>query len=106
VSRQRPDIPNDLLKEFCRKHHIGKLSTFGPYLREDFGPECDIDFLAEFASEHTPGLLDVSGMVIELSEMLGRRVDLRTAENLRRYFRKEVVAEAAVRYAQGCQPHR
>jgi hypothetical protein len=89
------------MKDFCRRHHIRKLSIFGSYLREDFGPESDVDFLVEFDPEHIPGLFDVAGMEIELSEMLGRKVDLRTAEDLSRYFRDEVVAQAEVQYAEG-----
>jgi len=77
VDRQRPHIPKDLIAEFSRKHHIQKLSIFGSYLREDFGPESDIDFLVEFEPGHIPGLIAFAGMEIELSEILGRKVDLR-----------------------------
>ena len=98
---RRPDIPKDLIQEFCRKHHIRKLSIFGSYLRDDFGPESDIDFLVEFDREHIPGLIGFAGMEIELSEMLGRKVDLRTAQDLSRYFRDEVVEQAEVQYAEG-----
>ncbi len=100
LNRNRPIIPNDLIEDFCRKHHIRKLSIFGSYLREDFGPESDIDFLVEFDPEHIPGLLQVAGMEFELSKMLGRKVDLRTAQDLSRYFRDEVVAQAEVQYAE------
>jgi uncharacterized protein len=101
MSRKRPIIPKNFLKDFCRRHHIRKLFIFGSYLRDDFGPESDVDFLVEFDPEHIPGLFDVAGMEIELSEMLGRKVDLRTAEDLSRYFRDEVVAQAEVQYAEG-----
>lgn len=101
MHRQRPDIPKDLLEEFCRRHYIRKLSVFGSYLRDDFGPESDIDFLVEFKPEHIPGLIEFAGMEIELSEILGRKVDLRTAQDLSRYFRDEVVAQAEVQYAEG-----
>jgi uncharacterized protein len=100
MGRQRPDIPKDLIREFCRKHHIRKLSVFGSYLREDFGPDSDIDFLVEFEPEHIPGLIGFAGMEIELSEILGRKVDLRTAQDLSRYFRDEVVEQAEVQFAQ------
>jgi predicted nucleotidyltransferase len=71
-------------------------------LRGDFGPESDIDFLVEFDSQHIPTLFDVAGMEIELSELLnGRKVDLRTPQDLSRYFRDEVVAHAEVQYAEG-----
>ena len=101
MSQKHPIIPTDLIKDFCRRHHIRKLSIFGSYLREDFGPESDVDFLVEFDPQHIPTLFDIAGMEIELSEMLGRKVDLRTAEDLSRYFRDEVVAQAEVQYAEG-----
>jgi uncharacterized protein len=101
MSQKRPILPNNLIKDFCRRHHIRKLSIFGSYLREDFGPESDVDFLVEFDPQHIPTLFDIAGMEIELSEMLGRKVDLRTAEDLSRYFRDEVVAQAEVQYAEG-----
>jgi uncharacterized protein len=101
MNQERPDIPKDLIQEFCRKHHIRKLSVFGSYLREDFGPESDIDFLVEFDSNHIPGLIGLAGMEIELSGLLGgQKVDLRTPNELSRYFRDEVLAEAEVQYAQ------
>jgi predicted nucleotidyltransferase len=102
VSNERPDIPKDLIEDFCRRHHIRKLSVFGSYLREDFGPESDIDFLVEFDPEHIPGLIEFAGMEIELSELLrGQKVDLRTPQELSRYFRDEVLAEAEIQYAEG-----
>lgn len=101
MRQERPYIPKNLIEEFCRKHHIRKLSIFGSYLREDFGPDSDIDFLVEFDPEHIPGLIEFSGMEIELSELLGgQKVDLRTPQDLSKYFRDEVVAEAQVQYAQ------
>jgi uncharacterized protein len=101
MDRQRPDIPKDLIQIFCRRHHIRKLSVFGSYLREDFGPDSDIDFLVEFEPEHIPGLIRFAGMEIELSEILGRKVDLRTAQDLSRYFSDEVVEQAEVQFAEG-----
>lgn len=87
------------LAEFCRKHHIRKLSFFGSVLGETFRPDSDIDVLVEFEPEHVPGLLTLAGMEIELSELLGRKADVRTAEDLSRYFRDEVVAKAQLLYA-------
>ncbi len=101
MDSRRPEIPKDLIEKFCRKHHIRKLSIFGSYLRDDFGPESDIDFLVEFNPKHIPGLIKFAGMEIELSEILGRKVDLRTAQDLSRYFRDEVMEQAEVQYAQG-----
>jgi predicted nucleotidyltransferase len=61
-------------------------------------PESDIDLLVEFERGHVPGMISPAGMVIELAEMLGRKVDLRTAGDLSRYFRREVVQTAEVQY--------
>lgn len=101
MTKPRPEIPKDLIEDFCKRHHIKKLSLFGSYLRDDFGPESDIDVLVEFDPEHIPTLFDVAGMEIELSEALGRKVDLRTPQDLSKYFRDEVVAKAEVQYAEG-----
>ena len=87
------------LAEFCRRHHIRKLSFFGSVLGETFRPDSDVDVLVEFEPEHVPGLLALAGMEIELSELLGRKADVRTAEDLSRYFRDEVVAKAQLLYA-------
>jgi predicted nucleotidyltransferase len=92
------EIPRERLVEFCRRHHIRKLSLFGSVLRDDFGPESDVDFLVEFEPGNTPGLFGIAGMEIELSEMIGRKADLRTAGDLSRYFREKVVREAALQY--------
>ena len=96
------DVPQHQLAEFCRRHRIRTLSLFGSVLREDFRPDSDIDVLVEFEDGHAPGLLGIARMERELSEILGgRRVDLRTPEDLSRYFRLEVLAKAEVQYAQG-----
>lgn len=87
---------------FCQRHHIQRLSFFGSVLRTDIGPESDVDVLVEFESGHTPGLFGIARMERELSAILGHReVDLRTPEDLSRYFRQDVLAEAEVQYAQG-----
>jgi predicted nucleotidyltransferase len=99
---ERLIIPQEIIENFCMRHHITRLSIFGSYLRGDFGPDSDIDFLVEFDPDHIPTLLDVAGMELELSEILnGRKVDLRTPGDLSRYFREEVMAGAEVQYAQG-----
>lgn len=87
-------IPQEFLREFCERNHIRKFSLFGSVLTPRFRPESDIDVLVEFDPEHIPGLLTLAGMEIEISERLGRKVDIRTAEDLSRYFRDEVVASA------------
>lgn len=84
---------------FCRRHHITKLAFFGSVLREDFGPESDVDVLVEFDPDYIPGLLGVAGMEFELSDILGRKADMRTARDLSKFFRDDVVRHAVVQYA-------
>jgi len=91
-------IPRAELETFCRKNHIIKMSLFGSALRDELKPGSDIDILVEFDKNHIPGLFDISRMEIELSETIGRKVDLRTPEDLSRYFRDEVVKNAEVHY--------
>ena len=94
-------LPQDEIAAFCRRHHIRKFSLFGSVLRQDFRPDSDIDVLVEFEAGHVPGLLRLAGMENELGQILGRKVDLRTPEDLSRYFRQEVLSMAEVQYAQG-----
>ncbi len=88
------EIPKARLAEFCRRNHIRRLSLFGSILRDDFGPDSDVDFLVKSEPGQTPSLFTMAGLGIGLSDMLGRKVDLRTAGDLRRYFRDEVVGKA------------
>jgi uncharacterized protein len=91
-------LPKNKIADFCRRHHIRKLAVFGSVLREDFRSDSDLDVLVEFEPGHTPGLA-FFGMEQELSELLGRQVDLNTPQFLSPYFRDKVLAEAKVRYA-------
>ena len=91
-------IPEGFLKEFCERNHIRKLSLVGSVLTTRFRPDSDLDMLVEFDPNHVPGLLTLAGMEIELSETLGCKVDLRTAEDLSRYFRAEVISSALPQY--------
>jgi uncharacterized protein len=97
----RIEIPKVAIAEFCRRHHIRKLSLFGSALRDDFRPDSDIDLLVEFEPGQVVGLIRLAGMEIELSEILGPKVDLRTPADLSCYFRQEVLDSAEVQYAQG-----
>jgi predicted nucleotidyltransferase len=83
-----------VVAEFCRRHHIRKLSLFGSVLREDFRPESDVDVLVEFEPAHIPGFFRLFEMEQELSGTLGRKVDLCTPSSLSKYFRARVLAEA------------
>ena len=93
-------IPREQLAAFCQEHGIKRLAIYGSALREDFRPDSDIDVLVEFEADRIPGLLGVAGMEIELSGLFsGRKVDLRTPEDLSPYFRQEVMDAAEVQYA-------
>ena len=92
------EIPMDRIEAFCQKHHIRRLSLFGSILRDDFGPNSDVDMLVEFESGRVPGLLRMAGLEIELSGILGRKADLRTAAELSRHFRQDVLKEAQAQY--------
>jgi predicted nucleotidyltransferase len=95
-------LPKEQIADFCRRRHIRRLAIFGSALRSDFNESSDIDILVEFEPEHSPGLFGMARMEPELSALLGgRKVDLRTPEDLSRYFRQEVLNEAEVQYAQG-----
>ena len=92
-------VKKDELFKFCRENHIKKLSLFGSALRDELKPDSDIDLLVEFEDEHLPGLLKLAGLEIELTEMIGRKVDLRTPAELSRYFKDDVLTKAKVEYA-------
>jgi predicted nucleotidyltransferase len=94
-------IAREKIADFCRRHSIRRLSVFGSALRDNFRPDSDIDVLVEFLPGHTPGFFGLFDMEEELSAIFaGRKVDLRTPNDLSRYFRDEVVATAEVQYAQ------
>ena len=97
----RIDFPKERTAAFCRERHIRRLAVFGSALRADFRPDSDIDILVEFEPDHVPGLFGIARLERELSALLGgRKVDLRTPEDLSRYFRHTVLQEAEVQYAQ------
>jgi uncharacterized protein len=90
-------VDREKIAEFCRRHHISRLSLFGSVLREDFGPASDVDVLVEFEPGHTPGLAFFS-MEEELSQIIGRNVDLNTSGFLSPYFRDRIERESEVQY--------
>ena len=92
------ELPKDRINAFCRKHHILRLSLFGSELHGESTSGSDLDILVEFEEGHTPGFA-FAGIQRELSEMLGRNVDLHTPASLSRYFRTDVVREARPLYA-------
>ena len=95
----RIDIPRESIAEFCRRHRIRRLALFGSVLRDDFRLDSDVDVLVEFRRQANIGLFALAALELELSEILGRKVDLRTPAELSRYFRDEVVESAEVVFA-------
>ena len=93
----RIEIPHDRIAEFCRRNHIRKLSLFGSVVREDFKPDSDVDVLVEFEPGYTPGLRFFT-LQAELSQILGRAVDLNTRQWLSPYFREDVENEQVAIY--------
>lgn len=90
-------IPQDEITTFCRRHHIRRLAFFGSVLREDLRPDSDLDVLVEFDPDHIPGLAFFT-IEDELSQIMGRKVDLNTVQFLSPYFRQQVRDEAVVIY--------
>ena len=100
--KRRLNLDDVTLAEFCQRHHIRRLALFGSMLKGTERPDSDVDLLVEFLPEAQTTLLDMAQIEIELSELLGgRKVDLRTAEDLSRYFRDEVVRTAEPQYVAG-----
>lgn len=96
----RIEIDKDVLAKFCRRHRIRKLSFFGSVLREDFSQGSDVDMVVEFEPGTRVGLIALAGMENELSDLLGRKVDLNTPGCLSQYFREEVLQSAEVVHEQ------
>ena len=92
------EIPREHLARFCREHGIRKLSLFGSILTDKFRSDSDVDLLVEFEKGRVPGFLGLARLEIDLTAMIGRKVDLRTPHELSRYFRSDVVNSAVVQY--------
>jgi predicted nucleotidyltransferase len=94
------DMPQEEIAIFCRRHDVYKLSVFGSVIRDDFDPEADVDVLVEFLPGQSVGFFGLAGMQVELSEIVGRKVDLKTPAELDRSFRQNVLDSAIVQYEQ------
>lgn len=92
-------FPEKAIADLCQRHDIARLSLFGSILREDFTPGSDIDMLVEFEPGRTPGMIGFGGLILELTAILGRTVDLRTPFDLSPHFRPYVMREARVLHA-------
>lgn len=95
-----PVLSRERIAEFCRQHHIRRLSLFGSVLRDDFTDHSDVDVLVEFEPDKTPGYEFIS-MEEELSEMFGRKVDMGTFCSLNRHLRDRVLASMEVLFEKG-----
>jgi predicted nucleotidyltransferase len=89
----------EALAHLCRSHRIRRLALFGSALRGTERPDSDVDFLVEFEPDAVPGLLGLAEIEAELSALLDRPVDLRTANELSPHFREAVERAAEVRFA-------
>ena len=95
-------IQKSKIADFCKRHHILRLAIYGSALRSDFRPESDVDVLVDFVPGHTPGFFKLFEMESELSDLFGgRKVEIRTPQDLSRYFRDKVIEDAEVQYVQG-----
>ncbi len=93
MSEARIRIPRDRIAEFCKRNQVRKLSLFGSVLREDFGPDSDVDILVEFEPGTRMGLIRLSGLEIELGKIVGRKVDLNTPGFLSKYYRDQILTK-------------
>lgn len=102
VVGRRLEIPTERLTEMCRRWHVRELSLFGSVLRDDFGPESDVDVLVSFDDEAPWSLWDLLRLKEELETLFGRPVDLLEREALRNPFRRRTILETRkVVYAAG-----
>ena len=93
------NIDTDKIADFCRRWNVTELALFGSVLRDDFGPESDVDVLVTFAPDARVGLITLGKMEIELAELLGRKVDLVTKGGLKSLIRDEILSSSKVLYA-------
>jgi hypothetical protein len=91
-------IDEKIIEEFCKTNGIKKLSFFGSSLSDNSVEGSDVDILVEFYEDSVPGFLGIARLERELSEIIGKKVDLRTKEELSKYFRDRVIKEAEVKY--------
>jgi len=95
------NISKDKIAKFCQRNHIRKLAFFGSVLRDDFGPDSDVDVLVEFEPGTRVGFFELYDMEQELSQLLGGyKVDMNTRKSISKYFRDEVLQDAEDQYVQ------
>lgn len=89
-------LPLDRIADICRRYGVHELAIFGSAVGPEFGPKSDIDLLVEFESDAEVGFLTLAGMQRELSEILGRKVDLVPKGGLKPLIREAVISSAEV----------
>jgi len=99
MATPRIEVPRAEMAEVCRRHRIRRLALFGSVLRDDFGPHSDVDVLVTFAPDARIGFLALGRLKRELSELLGRRVDIVPEDGLKPLIRERVLSSAEVIYA-------
>ena len=98
MGSHRIPATQEMLREFCQRHHIRRLALFGSVLRDDFTQQSDIDLIAEFESGEPVGFIRLGTVEAELSDLLGRQVDLNLQDSLNPAFRARVLSEAEILY--------
>jgi len=93
------DFPDEKIAAFCRRYGVSRLHLFGSILTDEFGPDSDVDVLVEFLPGQTPGMFVFGAMILELSELVGRRIDLRTPFDLSPHFRVHVLRTSRTLHA-------
>ena len=98
MARVKIKVPRGKVADFCRRWKITELDLFGSALRDDFGPESDVDVLVSFAEDARWSLLDMVAMQEELKQLLGREVDLverQAVEASENYIRRRHILSSA-----------
>ncbi len=93
-------LPEDRIREYCARQPIRRLSLFGSATRNELTPDSDINLLVEYLPDAPVSLFDMGGHLTDLSEIIGRRVDLCTPDGLSPYIRDEITGSAKLVYAQ------
>ena len=93
------NIPTQAITAFCQRHHVRELALFGSILRDDFGPDSDVDILIEFEPGAGVGYLKFFHLQDELTELFGREVDLFTPNSLKSFARETALQSKTVIYA-------
>jgi len=102
------EVSKERIAAFCRQNHIRSLSFFGSVLRDDFRPDSDVDVMVEFEPGQEPGLMEIVAMEMELSEILGHKVDLverQSVEKSENYIRRRhILHSLETIYSQAANP--